>query len=128
MNLLSHFALLAQAEPLEGATDPTASTSWLDDVWNSLDKMRVDAIEFLPKFLSALILFVVGVVIAVLISKFIKTLLRKSGADALCDRMGVTQMFQRANINAPLSAIVGKALFWVLILMFLMSAAELLLR
>ena len=124
MNLFSHLTLLAQAKPVEDATEAVAAANWLDDVWKSLDKMRVDAIEFLPKFLSALILFVVGVVIAVLISKFIKTLLGKSGADALCDRMGVTQMFQRANVNAPLSAIVGKALFWILILMFLMSAAE----
>ena len=86
MNLFSHLTLLAQAKPVGGAPEAAAAPNWLDDVRKSLDKMRVDAIEFLPKFLSALILFVVGVVIAVLISKFIKTLLRKSGADAICDR------------------------------------------
>jgi small-conductance mechanosensitive channel len=96
----------------------------LGDVLTSLDKMRTDAIEFLPKFLTAVILFIIGVAIAWFISRTIKLFMKKGGVDALCERVGVSRILGQAGIKAPLSDVVGKALFWVLILMFLMSAAD----
>lgn len=97
---------------------------WFDDVITSLDSMRQDAIDFVPQFLTALILFVIGVFIAWVISRAIRFLMKKGGIDALSERVGFSRILGQVGIKAPLSDVTGKALFWVLIVMFLMSAAD----
>ncbi len=97
---------------------------WLDKVWSSLARMRDDAIEFIPNFLTAIILFAIGIAISLLISRAVRLVMRQGGIDALCDKVGVSRILRQAGIKAPLSQIVCKGLFWVLVLMFLMSAAE----
>ena len=44
--------------------------------------------------------------------------------DAICEKIGISGILGRANIKTPLSAILGKIVFWVLILLFLMSATD----
>ena len=95
-----------------------------EDIARSLENMRINAFEFVEKLIPAVILFVIGLVIAVVLSRAATIVLNKIGLDAMCERIGVSGILGRANIKAPLSKILGKALFYVLILLFLISATD----
>ncbi len=103
---------------------PLLAAQWVDDILKSLTTLRDSAIDMLPKLLGALILFVAGYLIAVVVRRFVTGLLGRIGVNALSDRIGIGDILLRANIRTPVSVMVGKAFFWVLVLMFLITAVD----
>lgn len=95
-----------------------------EDLTRSFENMRENAFLFVEKLIPAIIVFAVGLLIAMVFRSASITVMKKIGLDAMCNRIGITGILARANIKAALSEILGKVLFWVLILMFLMSATD----
>jgi small-conductance mechanosensitive channel len=107
--------------------DPTiiaAIPTWLQPVTDALMEMWKNAAELIPKMLTAIIVFAVGLLISKAVRKAVSTALDKFGIDALCEKIGISDMLQRASIKAPVSQVVGKAVFYILILMFLITATD----
>ena len=115
-NQLFIFTLLAQSEPGGGQ-------SWWQEVLDELDKMGNQFTAFIPKFLTAIFLLIVGIIISTLVARGIRFLLEKFGGflsekfgnNPLLERSGLSGMFFRANSNARFSLIISKSLFWILI-------------
>ncbi len=111
--------MLAQAAPGQAAEE-----SLLQTVINAFTNMRNSAVEFLPKLVLALILFLVGYLVALFVRKVLVTVTQKVGFDKMCEKIGITEMLSRAGIRSPLTVILGKLVFWFLILFFLRSSAD----
>ena len=79
---------------------------------------------FLPNLVGALVILVVGYVVAKIASAVVRRLLAAIGFDRLGERTGVADILKRINVEKTASYIFGRIVFWILILTFLLSASE----
>ena len=108
------------------------NSSWVDSLKVQLIQMVDEFTAFIPKLLTAFILLLVGVIISTLVARGTRFLLEKFGGllkekfanSPIIQRSGFSGIFVRANTHVPFSIIVSKSLFWILIIMFLSSAAR----
>ena len=78
----------------------------------------------LPNLVGALVILVVGYVVAKIASAVVGRLLAAVGFDRLGERTGVADLLKRINVAKTASHIFGRIVFWILILTFLLSASE----
>ncbi|PBD27996.1 transporter [Pseudomonas aeruginosa] len=79
---------------------------------------------FIPNLLGALVVVLLGFVIAKLLDALLSKLLAKLGLDRLMGGTGLTKLLARVGIQVPVSTLVGKIVYWFVLLVFLVSAAE----
>lgn len=81
-------------------------------------------LDTLPTFLAALALLFVGGGIAWLVREGSRRLLSRLGIDALVERSGLTESLQQAQITRNISDIIAQLLFWLIFLIFILAALE----
>ena len=79
---------------------------------------------FLPSVLGMLALLVLGFLVARLVEAGVQRLLARLGLDRVADRIGTREALERAGLPGPLSPMVARLLFWIVMLTFVLSAAE----
>lgn len=85
----------------------------------------IDGIIFaLPRLLGGVLLFLVGWIIARLASRLVGKALRALRFDRLMDRVQVGHFLKRSKINERPSDIVGKFIYWLILLLIFVGFAE----
>jgi hypothetical protein len=79
---------------------------------------------FAPRLVLALIVLVVGWLIALIIGNILATVAQAIGFDSLARRIGLTRLLDAAGIEKSVSAILGQLVTWILVLVVFMAAAE----
>ena len=80
-------------------------------------------IAFLPKLIGAIAVLLVGWILAKLVRAILVRSIRVS-LDAVLERSGAMEALERASITAQPSQIVGGVAYWLILLLFMMGAAE----
>jgi hypothetical protein len=80
--------------------------------------------SFIPDLIAALFIVLLGFVVAKIVDTILSKGLAKLGLDRLMAGAGVTKLLGRIGIAAPVSAVIGKILYWFVMLTFIVSAAE----
>lgn len=78
----------------------------------------------LPNLVAALLILVVGYVVARVAATVVRRLLSVVGFDRLSERIGLAGLLKRINVDRTASHILGRVVFWILMLTFLLSASE----
>ena len=81
------------------------------------------AIEFLPKLVGAFAVLLLGWIIARVLRAILVRSIQVS-LDALLERSGLMEALERASITAQPSQIVGGVAYWLVLILFVMGAAE----
>lgn len=81
---------------------------------------------FLPKFLGALVVFIIGWFIAIWIGKIIAAILEKIKFNELFTRTGWKSAFEKAEISIMPADFIGAIIKWILVIISLMIAADIL--
>jgi len=81
---------------------------------------------FIPNLIGAMVLVLLGFVVAKLLDTLLSKVLAKIGLDRLMAGTGLTKMIGRVGIQVSVSTLIGKIVYWFILLVFLVSAAELL--
>lgn len=81
---------------------------------------------FLPKLLGAIIVFVVGWIIAVLLGNLVKRVILVLHIDDLVAKIKIHDAFERAGLKLSIAGLLGWLVKWFLILVFLIAAADIL--
>ncbi|MGI1678835.1 MAG: mechanosensitive ion channel [Cellvibrionaceae bacterium] len=81
---------------------------------------------FLPSLLAAIVIVIVGYLIAKLLHFVVVRLLNTLGLNTLSIRAGINEVLDKAGIKSSVPEMVGKLIFWIILLTFLVSAAEIL--
>lgn len=97
---------------------------WTNSLVNAMSTMWASIASFIPRLFGALLVVVIGLVVAKLLDTLLSKLLAKFGLDRLMAGTGVTKVLARAGIHAPVSTLIGKIIYWFILLVFLVSAAE----
>lgn len=100
--------------------------SWTEVTVNSFQSLWEGFIGYLPNIIGALIVFLIGLAIAVGLQKLVVQILRVLRIDPALEKMGTGKFFERAGIKMDLAGWLGGLVKWFLVLVFLMAATDIL--
>ena len=86
--------------------------------------MWAEIVAFLPNLAAAVVILLVGYLVARIAAAVVRRLLVVVGFDRLSKRTGLADMLSRINVDKTPSHILGRIVFWILMLTFLLSASE----
>lgn len=80
--------------------------------------------DFVPRFLTALVIIFVGWVISKIIQRVFRALLSRIRFDSLLAKAGIVDSFRRIGLQEPPSSWVPRVTFWLLMVLFVRTAAQ----
>ena len=103
----------------------------MNEQFGQIKQMLVDmltnvtsgAIEFLPKLIGAIVVLLIGWILAKILRAILVRAVQVS-LDSLLERSGLMETLERASITAQPSQIVGTLVYWLVWMLFIMAAAE----
>jgi hypothetical protein len=97
---------------------------WGTAIFNALSNAVNLILTFIPRLIGFLVILIVGLIIATLVAKAVTLLLRKVGFDRMADRIGLTRFEQRMGVKMDTAGILGKIVYWFIVLIFLVPASD----
>ena len=100
--------------------------SWGDVILLSLQQVWASVAAYLPVLLGALIVFIVGWIVAVSLGKVIEQLIKALRVDAVLEQLEFHKVLDRADIKLNSGAFIGGLVRWFLIVVFLLASLNIL--
>jgi len=101
-------------------------TNWLETTINALKSLWVGFIDFIPSLIGALLVFIIGWVVAVAIGKLVAEVLKKIRFNQIFEKGNLKTALEKAEIKVDASAFIGAIVKWVLLIAFLIAALQIL--
>lgn len=98
--------------------------SWTQSLLAAMSALWGKISSFIPNLIGALVVVIIGFVVARLLNALLSKLLAKLGLDRLVQGSGLNKQLARVGIKIPLSALIGRIVYWFILLIFLVSALE----
>jgi len=99
---------------------------WTTVTWQALQNLWQGFLNFIPKLVGAIIVFVIGWFIAVWIGKLVAEILRRLRLDRIFEKSKWDETLQKAEFRMKVSDFIGGIVKWVLVIVFLLAAVEIL--
>lgn len=93
---------------------------------DSLNTIWTSFIGFIPTLLAALIVFIVGWLIAIFLGKVVNRLIKAIKLDTLLTKLGFKTALDKAKLNLDSGKFFEELVKWFFIIVFLMTAADIL--
>lgn len=90
----------------------------------SLDRLWGGVIEFLPKLIIALIIFIIGWIVASLLAKAVAEIIKAIKLDVALKSAGLDDVMQRAGMPLDSGKFLGGLVKWFIIVVFLVAALD----
>lgn len=97
---------------------------WSQSLLGAMTALWAPIAAFIPRLFGALLVVALGFIVAKLLDALLSKVLAKIGLDRVVAGTGVTKLLGRGGIRVPVSALLGKIVYWFVLLIFLVSAAE----
>ncbi len=97
-----------------------------DAILTSLNNLWLKVMAFIPEILSALIVLIIGLIIATVLEKVVLKLLKLTKVDKLLDKAGVTKQLKNVGIPFSFSGLISKIVKWFIIIAVLIIIADIL--
>lgn len=100
----------------------------LQDVTNAslsaLNDSLVNTARFLPNLIASIVIFIVGVLIAVVVKNALVKILEASRVESLLERTVIPQALKSTGSGVTVTSLVGELVRWFIILIFLIPAVD----
>jgi len=100
--------------------------SWAETTTVALQNLWQGFLTFIPTLVGAIVVFLIGWAISVGIGKLIAEILTRIKFNQLFERAGWKEALERAELKVNASEFVGAIVKWVLVIVFLLAAVEIL--
>ncbi len=100
--------------------------TWGDTILTSLQQVWISVAAFFPLFIGAVVVFILGWIIAVALGKLVEQIVRALKIDMLLSKLELEQTLERAGWKLNAGAFVGGLVKWFFIIAFLLASAEIL--
>lgn len=100
------------------------SFNWIENIQRSFLDLWNQIVAVVPSILGAAIIFIIGWLIASVVSKIIQRFLQGAKVDQLTEQYVVRDIFHRVNIRLNVSNLISWLIKWFLIIVFLTAAAN----
>ena len=97
---------------------------WPQSLVAAMTVLWAKVASFIPNLFGAMVLVLLGFVVAKLLDTLLSKLLAKLGLDRLMGGTGLTKLLSRAGLQVPTSTLIGKIGYWFVLLIFLVSGAQ----
>ena len=99
---------------------------WSAILSDSLGGLLEGFLNFVPKLIGAIVVFVVGWLIAVWVGKFIAEVLKRAKLDKVFEKTKWEEALEKAEFKMTMSSFIGAIVKWVLAIVFIGSAIKIL--
>ena len=99
-------------------------TSYSELFFDSLQSLARTFMTALPRVFAALIVLLIGWLIARLLSRVVERLLVAIKFNKLSDEVGANDFLSRANVTMTPASLIGKFIYWIIILVVIITAAD----
>ena len=100
--------------------------SWADLLVVSFQQVWAQFIGFVPQLLGAVIVFVIGLIVAAGLAALIERLVGMLKIDKALSRVGVEEYVDRAGLRLNSGRFLGQVVYWFIVITFLLAASDLL--
>src|SRR3989338_4022614 len=100
--------------------------TWADVISFTLQNLWSGFVMFLPSFLGALVILIVGLVIAAGLGKVVEKLIDALKLDRLLDQLGLGKILDRADIRLHSGRFVGVLVQWFFVVVTLLAVSDIL--
>jgi len=83
-----------------------------------------EVVKWLPNLFGALVLLLVGWLVARLVQFILGSLLRRLRLDALAERVGISTLLSNAGLDSSVANLLARLAYWLLLFVFVLAAAE----
>ncbi|TWI53485.1 putative transporter (transmembrane protein) [Pseudomonas duriflava] len=97
---------------------------WTQSLLSAMTTLWSKVAGFIPNLFGALLVVLLGFFIAKLLDTLLSKILARFGLDRLMTGTGLTKMLTRVGVKVPVSTLIGRIVYWFVLLVFLVSAAE----
>ena len=101
-------------------------TVWEQSLLSAWGNLSIRFLTFLPVFLGAILVFVVGTLIAGWLSKLIERILRTVKFSDLTKTAGLDAFLKRADISLDTTELISAAIKWFILLVFFVASVNIL--
>lgn len=96
----------------------------LDVFLTSLNQFWVQLINFVPKLLAVVVILFFGWIIAKLVRTAVKRILELIQFDKFAQKSGLEAFMNSGSVNVTLSGIISQVMYWLVIIMFVITGAN----
>lgn len=100
--------------------------TWGEAITVSLVGLWERFLGFLPALIGAIIIFVVGWIVASILGNLVERLIKSAKVDQALEKVGFNKKLGEVGISETVSELIGGIIKWFLILVFLMAATDIL--
>lgn len=99
---------------------------WLNVTTDKLLGLWAGFLSFIPKLIGAIVVFVIGWFVAVWVGKLIAEVLKRAKFDKIFEKTKWDEALEKADFKMSMSGFIGGLVKWILIIVFLVAAVEIL--
>jgi hypothetical protein len=96
----------------------------IDMFLTSLNQFWLQIVNFVPKLLAVLVILFFGWIVAKLVRGAVKRLLELMQFDQFAQKSGLEAFMNSGNFNVTLSGIISQVIYWLVILLFVITGAN----
>jgi hypothetical protein len=96
----------------------------IDMFLSSLNQFWLQIVNFVPKLLAVLVILFFGWIVAKLVRGAVKRLLELMRFDEFAQKSGLEAFMNSGNFNVTLSGIISQVIYWLVILLFVITGAN----
>jgi len=101
-----------------------AVIEWENLIVEPIRQMLTRIMDFLPVLLGALIILIVGWIVAKTIRRLIDWLLKAVRFDALADKAGISEVLRKGDLKISARQVVSGLVYWLVMIMVLVMAVD----
>jgi hypothetical protein len=98
--------------------------NWNELIADPVRQMLAKILAYLPILLGALIILIVGWIVARLIKRAVDMLLKAVRFDLMANKTGITEVLRKGDLKITASQVVSGLVYWLIIIMVLVMAVD----
>ncbi len=107
-------------------TDGTIFGDWINTTGDSLRGLWGTVLSFLPALIGAIVVFIIGLIIASLLEKIVERVIYYLKIDNVLRKAEIEGYLERANMKLNVGMFFGKLVYWFFVVVFLLAASDIL--
>ncbi len=96
----------------------------IDIFMDSLNQFWLQMVNFVPKLLAVIVIIFVGWLVAKLVRSAVKRILTITQFDKFAQKSGLEAFMNSGNYNLTMSGIISQVMYWLVILLFIITGAN----
>lgn len=100
--------------------------SWSDVSFEALNSLWFEVLGVLPLILGALVVFIIGLVVASILENIVDKILKAIKLDSLLNRTGLEGFLRRGGLKIDSGKFFGKIVYWFMVIAATLAASDIL--